>query len=59
MIKKSIGAAKGDVKRLVNYRLKASTLAAVAKAAKEDGRTATGMVEKILSDWLKENGYLK
>jgi hypothetical protein len=28
-------------------------LAALAKAAKEDGRSATGVVEKILSDWLK------
>jgi hypothetical protein len=53
------GAEKQDVKLMVNYRLRASVLAAVAKAAKDDGRSATGMVEKVLSDWLKERGYLK
>ena len=48
-----------DVKLMVNYRIRASVLVALAKAAKDDGRSGTGMVEKILSDWLKERNYLK
>lgn len=44
---------------MVNYRIKASILAALAEAAKDDGRSGTGMIEKILSDWLKTNEYLK
>jgi hypothetical protein len=61
MAKKVIGATTKpkDAKLMVNYRLKSSVLAALAKAANDDGRSGTGMVEKILSDWLKERGYLK
>ena len=31
---------------------------ALAKAAKDDMRSMTGMLEKILTEWLREHGYL-
>ena len=33
--------------------------AALEKAAKDDGRSVSSLVMKILSDWLKEKGWLK
>jgi hypothetical protein len=48
-----------DPKVMMNYRLRASIVDAVAKAARDDGRSGTGMIEKILSDWLKERSYLR
>jgi hypothetical protein len=58
-ISKAAKAPPKDAKVMVNYRIKASILAALAEAAKDDGRSGTGMIEKILSDWLKTNEYLK
>jgi hypothetical protein len=46
------------VKKMANYRFKATTITALAQAAEDDGRSSTGMAEKILTDWLKERGYL-
>jgi hypothetical protein len=40
-------------------RLEPDLKAAIDKAAADDKRNATSMVTKILSDWLKEKGYLK
>jgi predicted transcriptional regulator len=40
-------------------RLEPELKAALEKAAIEDKRTATSMMTKILSDWLKDRGYLK
>jgi hypothetical protein len=40
-------------------RLDPALKTALDKAAKDDARTATSLVTKILSDWLKERGYLK
>jgi hypothetical protein len=28
-------------------------------AAKEDGRSLSSLISKIISDWLRANGYLK
>jgi hypothetical protein len=41
-----------------SFRLKPEIRAALEKAAQADGRPASNLVEKILSDWLKEKGYL-
>ncbi|MGB6327139.1 MAG: hypothetical protein WBG11_15565 [Methylocella sp.] len=40
-------------------RLDPDVKAALANAAAEDKRNVTSMVAKILSDWLKAQGYLK
>jgi hypothetical protein len=40
-------------------RLDPELKAALDKAAADDKRNATPMTTKILSDWLKERGYLK
>ncbi len=33
--------------------------AALEKAAKEDARTVSSLVQKVLSDWLKERKFLR
>jgi hypothetical protein len=43
----------------ISVRIDARLKAAIDKAAEEDHRTTTSLVEKILSDWAKEHGYLK
>ena len=37
----------------IAVRLDAATKAALAKAAEEDRRTLSSMVEKIIADWLR------
>jgi len=43
----------------VSFRLPAAKKAALEKAAVDDTRSVSSMIEKILTDWLKANGYLK
>jgi hypothetical protein len=43
----------------LGLRLLPSVKAALDKAASADRRPVASMVEKILVDWLKANGYLK
>jgi hypothetical protein len=43
----------------VNLRLQPSLKKAAEKAAADDSRSLTGLVEKLLTDHLKKNGYLK
>jgi hypothetical protein len=40
------------------FRLKPEIKEALEKAALDDGRPASNLIEKILSDWLKAKGYL-
>jgi hypothetical protein len=40
------------------FRLKPEIKEALEKAAQDDGRPASNLIEKILSDWLKAKGYL-
>ena len=42
---------------ITGIRIPLDTKAALENAAKEDGRTLSGLVLKILNDWLKENGW--
>ena len=46
-----------DVKQVMALRVRPSLRAALKKAAVEDSRTPTALAEKILSDWLKANGF--
>jgi hypothetical protein len=43
----------------VSFRLPKEKKAALEKAAKEDTRSVSSMIEKIITDWLKDHGYLK
>jgi hypothetical protein len=33
--------------------------AAIAKAARDDARSASSLIQKVMVDWLKAGGYLK
>jgi hypothetical protein len=41
----------------IGVRVSLETKDALARAAKDDLRSMASLVEKILTDWLKENGY--
>jgi hypothetical protein len=43
----------------VNLRLQPSLKAAAEKAAEDDSRSLTSLIEKLLTDHLKKKGYLK
>jgi hypothetical protein len=63
MIKKTspapIKRAKREVKQVTAVRFRPSIKVVLQKAALDDARTVNALVEKIVADWLKENGYLK
>lgn len=42
----------------ISFRLSAETKQALEKAAKDDSRSVSSMLDKLVSDWLKEQGYL-
>lgn len=43
----------------MSFRISAEKKAALEKAATDDSRSVSSMVEKVLTDWLKKNSYLK
>jgi hypothetical protein len=43
----------------LNIRTTASLRAAIERAARDDGRSVTGYIERVLQKHLKEAGYLK
>jgi hypothetical protein len=42
----------------VSARLAPEIKKALEAAAKADGRSTSNLMEKIIADWLKQNGYL-
>ena len=54
----SIQMAKEVKTAQVNLRITPSLKAAADKAAADDSRSLTSLVEKLLTDHLKEKGYL-
>jgi hypothetical protein len=42
-----------------SIRFESHVKAALTKAAKDDTRSITSLVTKLVTDWLKEHGYLK
>lgn len=42
----------------VSLRLPAETKAAAEKAAADDMRSMSSLIEKVLTDYLREHGYL-
>jgi hypothetical protein len=43
----------------LGVRVQPSTKAALEKAAKDDLRSVSSLIEKILIEWLRKHGYLK
>jgi hypothetical protein len=43
----------------VSFRLPAEVKVAAEKAAADDHRSVSSLIAKVLSDWLRANGYLK
>jgi hypothetical protein len=42
----------------LGFRVEPEVKAAIEQAAKDDVRSVSSMVEKILTEWLREHGYL-
>ncbi|MBP6010627.1 MAG: hypothetical protein KBA31_00220 [Alphaproteobacteria bacterium] len=42
----------------LGVRLDATVKTALEKAAKDDLRSLSSLVEKVLTEWLREHGYL-
>ena len=43
---------------MLSIRVEPTMKEAIERAAREDSRTSSSLVVKILADWLKANGYL-
>jgi hypothetical protein len=43
----------------LGVRVQPDTKAALDKAAKDDLRSVSSLIEKILVEWLREKGYLR
>ena len=42
-----------------SVRFEPAVKAAIDKAAREDTRSTSSLIQKVMADWLKANGYLK
>jgi len=42
----------------ISVRVSDAVKAAIEKAAADDSRTVASLADKILTDWLRERGYL-
>lgn len=42
----------------ISFRLTAETKQALEQAAKDDSRSVSSLLDKLVSDWLRERGYL-
>jgi hypothetical protein len=51
--------AKETKTAIVQFRIKPSLKGAAEKAAADDDRSLTSLVERVLADYLKKKGYLK
>ena len=52
-----VGKAGSGV--VTSVRFDTHVRAALDKAAKEDKRPMSSLIQKVMEDWLKEKGYLK
>jgi hypothetical protein len=43
----------------LGFRVDPEIKEAIEKAARADDRSVSSMVERILKEWLRENGYLR
>jgi hypothetical protein len=44
---------------ITSARFAPAVRAALDKAAADDARTTSGLIQKIVTEWLKANGFLK
>jgi hypothetical protein len=42
----------------ISFRLPVETKSALEKAAKEDSRSVSSLLDKLVSDWLRDHGYM-
>jgi hypothetical protein len=59
MAKKPIKPKAEPRDTALSLRVKRSVRDAIAEAAIADGRSSSALVERVMSEWLKENGYLE
>jgi hypothetical protein len=52
-----VGKAGSGV--VTSVRFETHVRAALDKAAKEDRRPTSSLIQKVMEDWLKEKGFLK
>lgn len=45
--------------KALGLRIEEKLKDAMERAAKDDHRSLASLIEKVMSDWLKERGYLK
>lgn len=45
--------------KALGLRIEEKLKDAMERAAKDDHRSLASLIEKVMSDWLKEKGYLK
>ena len=57
--KKTAKAGKAGSGVITSVRFDTRVRAAIDKAAKEDKRPTSTLIQKVMEDWLKEKGYLK
>jgi hypothetical protein len=54
---------KGPAKRVkpiaTSVRFDPPVKTAIEKAAKDDARSASSLIQKVMVEWLKEKGFLK
>lgn len=43
----------------ISFRLSAEKKDALRRAAAEDSRSISSLIDKILSDWLRQHGYIE
>jgi hypothetical protein len=47
------------VQLTLNVRVESAVRIALDKAAKQDARTVSSLVQKVLTEWLRAEGFLK
>lgn len=56
---KTAKAGKAGSGVVTSVRFEKHVRAALDKAAREDKRPMSSLIQKVMEDWLKQNGYLK
>ncbi len=51
--------AKPEIKVMTAFRLRPSLKDALKKAAAADDRTVNGLIERVLADYCRQQGFLK
>jgi hypothetical protein len=51
--------AKDALHIATSVRFEPPVKAAIDKAAKDDARSASSLIQKVMAEWLKAKGYLK